>query len=606
LEKIVTIRIKAIDQATGAIGGVQSALTNAAGSLSKVSTQVQLAGFRSMAAVTFPITAMAKGLTSTAESFSEARNELEAVVSGAIYGDEAYRTDKERLDATEKAMSLLKTRAMEAAENSKFTTIEATQAQEFLARAGLNAEQTAGATKPSINAATALKMSTADTADKMTNAALSFEFDMDGAEATERSLGRIADLVATVSTRSNVSGPQAFETMKNLGAISVAIGQDMEEVLAMTGAMGDKGVQGNYAGVALRSTIARMLAPVKNVRTELKALNVDLSDFMSMKGAPDTDKFFNRMAASGTVSMQKLEQLRPQIDGILQDSSKGIADRMGDIQQVIIDGIGLKGADAEAVSESVSGFTASMLDRFDFMGFLKALDEANVTGGQAGLIFGKYHYDKILGLMKSFDRVKELEYILRTDAEEAADDMAAIKMKGVAGAMNRMREAWVQMQIAIGEKGGNEAIVNASQLIRQFSKAVGDLSPYIIKTTIAVGIFAAAVGPVLIYIGLMGQGIAALMATFGGLASVLTGIGGIFGTVFSLGATLIYSYKASVSALFKAVLSLKMLMASPFLLLFAGVAVGAISAVSEQFGSLGALIVCSGLATLTALSLLCL
>ena len=512
---------------TGAVfSQVQKQASALSASLQKTGTMMQLAGFRASAAMSLPATAFVRSLVTTGKAYSQAQNELQAVVESSIL--EPFK-DKRGLEATaalKDELGLLADQAERLSAVSKFDAVEVTNAQKYLGMAGLGSQQVLGATGSTVTAATGLNMDVATVADKLTNTALGFGFNFETQDEVKKATTEIADLMAYTAANANVSGEQMFESMKSLGPLAVATGQDIQDMASMLAVLGNRGIQGAEAGVALRSSIARMLAPTKQVRSALKSLNIDMAEFTTVKDAPTTDKLFASIVGGGAATEAQLSKVKASIDSIMGDSTISAMDKMGAAQEAITNGLKLKGVDATNMGDAVGDYTASVIDNFDFQKFLAALAAKDPSAGTVSEIFGKYHYSKILSLMQGINESFDFERMMRDSGvvDGAALRMMEVQMQGLYGELERLRAAWVLLLADLTNNGGGEAITSIVRGIRRMMQMFVELSPAAKVIALRLAMISVALGPLLIYVGMIVQSVGALAGVFSWLGRVLIGL----------------------------------------------------------------------------------
>ena len=91
-------------------------------------------------------------------------------------------------------------------------------------------------------------------------------------------MGRVADVLTATFSGSNTTLEGLGDTMKYLGPIATATGQDFETMSAMVGLLGNVGIKGTQAGTSLRSAMLRLSAPPKAAAKALKKLGVSAKD----------------------------------------------------------------------------------------------------------------------------------------------------------------------------------------------------------------------------------------------------------------------------------------------------------------------------------------
>ncbi|MDR3351901.1 MAG: phage tail tape measure protein [Zoogloeaceae bacterium] len=172
-----------------------------------------------------------------------------------------------RLDKDSEAMVELREQARKLGAETSFTASQAAQAQGFLAMAGFNKDKILNAMPSTLDLARASDVDLQRTADIASNILSAFKLD-----ASE--MPRVADTLTMAFTTSNVSLEQLAETMKYVAPIAQEAGMSMEEAAAMSGMLGNVGIQGSNAGTALRAMITRLSAGTG----ALKKLGVSAKD----------------------------------------------------------------------------------------------------------------------------------------------------------------------------------------------------------------------------------------------------------------------------------------------------------------------------------------
>ena len=176
---------------------------------------------------------------------------------GAITGAEG-----ESLKALEKQARNLGARTV-------FTASEAASAMTYLGMAGFKTNEILAATPGVLNLAQAAGADLAETADIASNILSGF-----GLKADETA--RVGDVMAKAMTTSNVNLQQLGETMKYVAPAASSVGASLEEVAAMTGLLGNVGIQGSNAGTALRAAFLRMAKPPREAADALAELGISI------------------------------------------------------------------------------------------------------------------------------------------------------------------------------------------------------------------------------------------------------------------------------------------------------------------------------------------
>lgn len=154
---------------------------------------------------------------------------------------------------------------------TSFTSGEVAQGQGYLAMAGFNADQIEKS-MPAILAMTkAAGIEMGRVSDISSDISSGFKIPAD-------EMGRVADVLTATFSGSNTTLEGLGDTMKYLGPIATATGQDFETMSAMVGLLGNVGIKGTQAGTSLRSAMLRLAAPPKQAAKALKSLGVSAKD----------------------------------------------------------------------------------------------------------------------------------------------------------------------------------------------------------------------------------------------------------------------------------------------------------------------------------------
>ncbi|AXO13762.1 phage tail tape measure protein [Thalassospira indica] len=177
-----------------------------------------------------------------------------------------------RLDKASEAMTSLRAQAEELGATTSFSASEAASGMQFLAMAGFEAKEILQTMPGMLDLAKAGATDLATTADIASNVLSGF-----GMHASE--MGRLGDIMTATFTRSNVDLSMLGETMKYTAPIAKEFGASVEDVAAMSGLLGNVGIQGSQAGTALRAMFSRMASPPADALDALDQLGISTMDF---------------------------------------------------------------------------------------------------------------------------------------------------------------------------------------------------------------------------------------------------------------------------------------------------------------------------------------
>ena len=186
-----------------------------------------------------------------------------------------------RLDKGSAELAALRAQARQLGADTMFSATEAAEGQAFLGMAGFDAKQIQAAMPGLLDMAKAGDTDLGRTADIGSNILGGF-----GLAAEE--MGRVSDVLTQTMTTSNVTLEMLGETMKYVAPQARAAGASLEEMAAMTGLLGNVGIQSSQAGTALRAMLLRLAAPTGKATKALAALKVQTADAQgNMRGIID-------------------------------------------------------------------------------------------------------------------------------------------------------------------------------------------------------------------------------------------------------------------------------------------------------------------------------
>jgi TP901 family phage tail tape measure protein len=167
--------------------------------------------------------------------------------------------------------------ALKLGKTTEFTATQAANAMEVLARAGFNATQIMQATPAVLSAASASGLEIAEVADHVSNA-------LKGMGLAMNQSGRVADVLALASARTNSTIGSLGESLKNVASTASELSIPLESVVAGVALLQDVGLEASVAGSAFNTMLTKMAAPTPKITQQLKRLGVSFKDsFGNMK-----------------------------------------------------------------------------------------------------------------------------------------------------------------------------------------------------------------------------------------------------------------------------------------------------------------------------------
>ena len=205
-----------------------------------------------------------------------------AVGSAADF-EQAMSRVKAATGAGAQEMAALQNAAQDAGRNTKFTAVQAAQALENLAKAGLDSAA-AIKTLPSIlSLAAAADVELGTAAEFVTKAVMGMGLSFDDA-------GRVADVLAKGANASNTSVSGLAQALSYVAPIAKSAGVGLEGTVAIIGKLADGGIDASRAGTGLANIMAQFSDPSSKFREALLGAGITTKDF---------EQALHELAASG-------------------------------------------------------------------------------------------------------------------------------------------------------------------------------------------------------------------------------------------------------------------------------------------------------------------
>lgn len=174
-------------------------------------------------------------------------------------------------NATDEDFQSLIETAEELGRTTQFTARDVATAMSFLARTGLDVNQTLGALPGTLNLAAATATDLGTAADISTNVMKAMRLEVED-------LTRVVDTLAKTTNSSNTDIVQLAEGLKYVAPVAANAGMEIEEIAAIIGILGDAGIQGSLAGVALRRSILNLTTGMGGAGGTIKTLGLQIRD----------------------------------------------------------------------------------------------------------------------------------------------------------------------------------------------------------------------------------------------------------------------------------------------------------------------------------------
>src|SRR5690606_38275371 len=173
---------------------------------------------------------------------------------------------------------------------------------------------------------------------------------------------------------------------------------------------------------------------------------------------------------------------------------------------------------------------------------ISQLEDAGASTADMMTIFGLEAGPAMQALVsQGSDALGTLTGDLR-DAGGTASEIAATQMEGFNGGVKELQSALEGLAIAVAESGLLEWATAIISKVTEWAQALSETNPWLLKIGVVLGIVAAAIGPLLIVVGM-------LITSIGAIAGVMTPVVGVVALVVAgiaaLGAAVWMAWKRS-------------------------------------------------------------
>ncbi|NMG56524.1 phage tail tape measure protein, partial [Aromatoleum aromaticum] len=214
----------------------------------------------------------------------------------------------------------LKTAAEEAGATTKYTSTQAAEALENLAKSGLTASQAVDALPAVLSLAQAGGVELGTAAEYVTKA-------VNGMGLSFAEAGRVADVLALGANASNTSVDGLAQALSYAAPLANSLGLSLEETVAIIGKFADAGIDAGRAGTALNSILAQFSDPASKFREALANAGIITDDF---------GEALRQLAAAGPAGAQAItavgQEAGPALRALLNQGIGALDELTGKLQ----------------------------------------------------------------------------------------------------------------------------------------------------------------------------------------------------------------------------------------------------------------------------------
>jgi TP901 family phage tail tape measure protein len=175
------------------------------------------------------------------------------------------------LDISENEFQMMTDKAKEMGETTAATAVEASEAFNFLAMAGLSAADSITAIPNVLALAEIGNLSMAKAADIATNV-------MSGLGKEAGDLEHIIDSMAVTVSNSNQNIEELGRAMSVAGPAAVGAGESMKDMMSVLGGLAGAGIKGSHAGNSIKRMLISLISPTDRAKAALLDMGISITD----------------------------------------------------------------------------------------------------------------------------------------------------------------------------------------------------------------------------------------------------------------------------------------------------------------------------------------
>ena len=174
-------------------------------------------------------------------------------------------------NATTEDMTRLTDMAKHMGATTQFTAVEAGKALEYMAMAGWKTDQMLGGLPGIMNLAAASDEDLGQVSDIVTDALTAFNMTADQS-------GRFADVLAQASSNANTNVSMMGATFQKVAPVAGTLGYSVEDMSLGIGLMANASVKAETAGTSLKTALANMAKPTKQMQAYMDKYGISLTN----------------------------------------------------------------------------------------------------------------------------------------------------------------------------------------------------------------------------------------------------------------------------------------------------------------------------------------
>ena len=239
----------------------------------KIDTKIDNSGFST--GINTMKTVAARGSAAVASSLAVISAGIVAGGTAAVEVGSSFEAAMDKVSAISGAtgndLIALSDKAKEMGATTKFSASESAEALQYMSMAGWNTQSMLEGIDGIMSLAAADGLDLATTSDIVTDAITAF-----GLQASDSS--HFADVLAKASSSANTNVSMLGESFKYAAPLAGTMGYSVEDVSVALGLMANASVKGSMAGTSLKTAIANLSSPTKNMKEVMDEYRISMTD----------------------------------------------------------------------------------------------------------------------------------------------------------------------------------------------------------------------------------------------------------------------------------------------------------------------------------------
>ena len=239
----------------------------------KIDTKVDTGGFNG--GINKMKSIASKGAAAISASLTAVSTAVLGGGTAAVKVGSAFESAMDKVSAisgsTGDDLAALTEKAKEMGASTKFSASESAEALQYMAMAGWKTEDMLEGISGIMSLAAADGLDLATTSDIVTDALTAF-----GLQSKDSS--HFADVLAKASSSANTNVSMLGESFKYVAPLAGTMGYSVEDVSVALGLMANASVKGSMAGTSLKTALANLSAPTKNMKEVMDKYKLSIED----------------------------------------------------------------------------------------------------------------------------------------------------------------------------------------------------------------------------------------------------------------------------------------------------------------------------------------